>query len=138
MKPLQAQEVTAALNEVEASLPTPTIKTRSTAPWTLKKAILEPLPTRFDCRGFHYSQIARNGMFAIYSQAWNGIKNPNIAYEVVRIEACPEQIMFGKLVPAHEAFPSPEQWGSQAWTFTSEEKARAKFQDLANPKQPTK
>jgi hypothetical protein len=128
----------AVLNDVEASLPTPAIKTIPTAPWKAKKGIPEPLPTRFDSRGFHYSQIARNNMFAIYSQGWNGIKNPNIAYEVVRIQGCPEQIMFGKLVPAHEAFPSPEQWGSQAWTFTSEEKARAKFQELANPKQPTK
>jgi hypothetical protein len=38
--------------------------------------------------------------------------------------------MFGALIPAHEAMPGSEQWGSQAWTFTSEEKAREKFQKL--------
>ena len=113
-----------------AQSPTHDIKTIPTTPLGLKRAILEALPISFDFKGFHYCQITRKGMVAIYSQIWKGLKNASIAYEVVKIQEYPEREMFGKLVPAHEAMPGSEQWGAQAWTFTSEEKARAKFKEL--------
>jgi hypothetical protein len=107
-----------------------TIKTISTTPLGLKKAILEALPIAFDFKGFHYRQITRKGSVAIYSQIWKGLKNPSIAYEVVKIQEYPEREMFGRLVPAHESMPSSEQWGSQGFTFTIERQARTKFEEL--------
>jgi hypothetical protein len=110
--------------------PTPTIKTIPTTSVTPKKAILEALPISFDFKGFHYRQIARKGLVAIYSQSWKGLKNPSVAYEVVKIQEHPQTEMFGRLVPAHESMPGSEKWGSQGWTFTTEGKARAKFREL--------
>jgi hypothetical protein len=112
------------------SLPSRAIKTIPTTSVTSKKAILEALPISFDFKGFHYRQIARKGLVAIYSQTWKGLKNPSVAYEVVKIQEHPETEMFGRLVPAHESMPGSEKWGSQGWTFTTEEKARAKFREL--------
>jgi hypothetical protein len=99
-----------------------------------RKAILEPLSIEFDFKGFHYRQIARKSRAAIYSQRWNGAESPSTAYEVMLIQAYPETTMFGKLVPAHEAMPGSEQWGQKGWTFTTEERARAKFQELTQQK----
>jgi hypothetical protein len=114
----------------EAPEATPAIKTIPTAKPEVKKAILEALPTEFNYGGFHYKQIARQGLVAIYRQTWNGIKNPSVAYEVVKIQVYPDEERFGKLIPAHEAMPGPEQWGSKGWTFTSEEAAFAKLKEL--------
>jgi hypothetical protein len=119
-----------ANRKVEASLPTPAIKTIPIASLTPKKAILEALSISFDFKGFHYRQIARKGLVAIYSQSSKGLKNPSVAYEVVKIQKYPETEMFGNLVPAHESMPGSEKWGCQGWTFTTEEKTRAKFREL--------
>ena len=50
---------------------------------------------------------------------------------MVRIQEYPDREIAGTPVPAHEAMPGPESWGARAWTFTSEDKARAKFRALA-------
>jgi hypothetical protein len=110
-----------------ASLSTRGIKTRYSPPLSSRKAIIEPIPAEFVHDGFTYRQIARQGMVAIYRQG----QGPSAAYEVVIIQQYPEQEMFGKHYPAREAMPRSEQWGSQGWTFTSEEKAFAKLKELA-------
>jgi hypothetical protein len=73
-------------------------------------------------------------MVAIYSQTWNStigaIKTPSLAYEVVKIQAYPDQERFGSFIPAHESMPGSETWGQQGWTFTDLDKARAKFKEL--------
>jgi hypothetical protein len=110
--------------------PTSAIQTLPTAPSPLKRAIPEPIPASFDSRGFHYRQIARKERVALYSQIDRAIKDPHVTYEVVRIQNEPEREMFGNVIPAHEAMPGNELWGQQGWTFTSEEKAWAKFKEL--------
>jgi hypothetical protein len=128
---MSAQAVNSPRPAREASLPTPANKTRLPASATHSRAILEPLATEFNHGGFHYKQVAREGRVAIYSQAWSEIKNPSVAYEVVRIKALPDRMMFGKLVPAHEAYPGSEEWGERGWTYTDLDRAFARFRKLA-------
>jgi hypothetical protein len=127
---MSAQAVDSPETAREASVPTPANKTRLPASVTVKKGILEPLATEFNHDGFHYCQIARQGMVAIYSQRDNRVKNPSTAYEVVKIQQRPDREIAGKLIPAHEAMPGSEQWGQKGWTYASEDRARAKFKEL--------
>src|SRR5947208_15422764 len=61
-------------------------KTRATAEAGGKKGhFYRPLPTEFRHDGFTYRHIAREYNASIYEQCWNRCRNPNVAYELVRI-----------------------------------------------------
>ena len=74
-------------------------------------------------QGRHYTIEKRTGDVAI---ATAGEKD----WEVFIYQHRPEQEVFGKTYPAHEAIPSTSQWGSKAWSYMSEEKAMIKFNEL--------
>jgi hypothetical protein len=108
----------------------PARKTRLPANGRPRKGLVESLSTEFDFKGFHYCQIARKGMVAIYRQTGKGLEDSSVAYEVIKIQSHPETEMFRRLVPAHQSMPGSETWGKRGWTFTSKEKAFKKFEEL--------
>ena len=40
----------------------------------------------------------------------------------------------GRVLPAHERYPAPSQWGSAGWTFTDLTEARQRYRNLLQPK----
>lgn len=80
-------------------------------------------------RGFHHQQIERRGEWAVFRRWKNA--NPPCHYEVVRIREHGEYQMAGVTIPAGESYPSSEKWGADGFTFTTLEKAMAKFEEVA-------
>lgn len=53
-------------------------------------------------------------------------------YEVVILRSMPDKTFpNGETTPAHEAMPSPEMWGTSAWSKAILEEAHRKFQDVS-------
>ena len=88
----------------------------------------EPLARKFRAGGFDYNQIARERHFAIYEQRWQD--GGNVCYEVVRIQRCEAQTLFGRQYPAREVYPSSEHWGQQGWTVLTKDAAFDKLAAL--------
>ena len=116
--------------------PAEAIKTRLPANRRRKKAIsYEPLKAEFGHDGFRYRQIAREGDYAIYEQAWTGRPNPSVCYEVVVIryrDAKTQTMPDGNDVhfPAREVYPSSEDWGTYGWTVLTRDAAFDKLAAL--------
>jgi hypothetical protein len=106
--------------------------TRATTEAHTKKGLsYRPLPKRFLRDGFSYRQIAREGKAAIYEQTWNGCPNPSVCYEVIRIR-CRDGFQIGnRFVEPAEVYPRSEAWGTDGFTFTDWNKARAKFFEIS-------
>jgi hypothetical protein len=90
---------------------------------------MRALAKRFRQHGFDFKQLMRDGRVALFVKT-----KPQFAresHEVVIVQRIKERTICGRRVEAHEAMPSPEQWGVAGWTFTDLEKAKAKFNQLA-------
>lgn len=70
----------------------------------------QPIANEFDHKGFHYRLIERRGDLAIFEQS------KIVAYEVVEIQKRDAWEIAGNSIPAHEAIPSSEQWGTKGFT----------------------
>jgi hypothetical protein len=70
----------------------------------------------------------REGDFAIYEQRWRD--SENVCYEVVRIQRCEAQTLFGRQYPAREVYPSSERWGEHGWTVLTKDAAFDKLREL--------
>jgi hypothetical protein len=87
-----------------------------------------PLPKQFTDRGFTLSEEWREGDVAMYRRQRIGGKA--VTWEVYLVRHNKAFEIGGNHVPAKESVPSPEQWGTYAWTFTTAEAARHKFTSL--------
>jgi hypothetical protein len=76
---------------------------------------MTPLPTTFVPDGFEFCQLRRAGQIALFVMARPG--STNQSYEVVIIQQRKEKCFDGRITPAHEALPSPSEWGRLGWTF---------------------
>ena len=85
---------------------------------------MKTLTFPFDARGFRYELIERQGLVCLVKQIRLG--GSYWAYEVVKLRTHPDQVMFGKLVPAHERYPSDEDWGTYGFTYRPEEEEKAR------------
>ena len=77
-----------------------------------------------------YKQLERNEHAALYAVFSRHSDPPLlIGYEAFRIKKVPERTVFERLVPAHETYPSDEDFGKTAWSFglNNLEQARAKY-----------
>ena len=86
-----------------------------------------PLPTKLRKDGFDLTQVCREGNVAIYAQSKGGCV---YSYEVILVREEKEKTMFGRFVPAHEAYPRSEDWGRLAWTCLTLERAKERFRGL--------
>lgn len=89
---------------------------------------LQPIRERFNQKGCIYTQVRRQGLFAIFSlqYAENG---PVIGYDLVRLKIREKRaknadvwVNTGLL---RESLPTSGEWGESAWSFTTLEKAES-------------
>lgn len=88
------------------------------------------LDTKIIYKGFTLTQVSRDGNIAVYSQVWNGCKNPSVAYEVIRIQHHNGMERFGKVYPPTEYYPHSESWGLKCYTYTDKDSALKKAVEL--------
>lgn len=94
-----------------------------------------PLPKEFegtrDQKGYLFKQIDRIGRVVLLKK-WNpNHKSGQEFYEVVVVQTVPlKRWPDGRVTEAHEAMPSPEQWGVYGWSPATLEAARERFNSL--------
>ena len=96
-----------------------------------------PLPTTIKSSQFTLTQIARHRNKAIYAQFHPTRPSP-IAYEAIIIQSHPPNPRFPnpESFDLTESYPSPESWGTLAWTTHSPTQAAKKlgWHSLHSPK----
>lgn len=100
--------------------------------------IMEKLKSNFTKNGLPYHLINRNDHAALYGVG--GIYFPDVYhYEVIRIIQVPDSEMFGRMVPAHEAIPSNQLFGSEgSRCIVDRNQADAYFDELTKKLTPQK
>lgn len=96
---------------------------------------MKKLKTRLRVAGWDLEQVARSEHYAVYRQSKKSSNNH--AWEVVAIHVAPphpEYYLGTNKIDAcsepQECYPSTNQWGGQAWTCTSLDRAMQKFRQL--------
>lgn len=90
---------------------------------------MQPIARQFEDRTFRYTQVARDGDVAIYTQEHklSGV----IRYEVVTIRIAKEHTWpNGDVSPEREAYPGSSAWGIRGWTFYTRAAAEAHMTQL--------
>lgn len=91
---------------------------------------------RGDQKAFRFRQLHRTDATALYVKSYRSgtaVGTPE-TYEVIRITKrparkatiCGVEVQF----EAKEAFPSPEKWGVEGWTYNTLEEAKKRFYSL--------
>lgn len=92
---------------------------------------MKPLPLTFVGRGpqkgWNFTLIERDGLHAVYRKEKEGHES----YEVIIVKRCPEYKLGDSVIEAHEAFPSPEEWGIKGWTCQTRQEALNKMRNLS-------
>ena len=86
------------------------------------------IPTEFNKKGFHYKQVRRDGMKAIFEQTRNGTELKN--YGVVKLGRHNGYVMGGVSIEPAETYPGSSLWGITAWTCQSLQAAECRYQTL--------
>lgn len=87
------------------------------------------LPENVDANSFKYVLVERVDDVVIYEQFSEGRR---IAYEVFEIRRMNAQILNGHSYPAKEKFPAASEWGNNAFTVYTIEKAKEKMVLILN------
>jgi len=85
---------------------------------------LIPLPIKLRKNTYDYTQVLRNGSYAIYEQR-DGQRI--VAYEVFKIRIKNEYVIQGKTIPTKECYPSNEDFGYSAYCCMTLQEAINKF-----------
>ncbi len=101
--------------------------TRTRKPITNMSEYL-PLPTVFTKGEFHFSQVMRFGDLALFSKVKSAPAHKSGSFELIVVQKRASWEVGGKTIPAREAYPSSEQWGTQGWTYRDLETAKQKFE----------
>ena len=88
------------------------------------------LQKEFNYKGFTFTQMYREGKYAIYKQTQKGWKSA--VYEVVIIESHNGYDLAGQHFPPSEIYPSSTQWGVKGFTELSYDVALDKIKYLKN------
>jgi hypothetical protein len=84
---------------------------------------MEPIATAWQDRTFTYTQIERQGMYAIYAQTHK--EGGQTRFEVIRIRVRAEHTWpNGNTTPEHEGYPGPSTWGVDGFTHATLEDAQ--------------
>jgi len=102
---------------------------------------MEALPEIVNKTERSYRQLDRNGHAALY-EAQSRQSGKVIGYEAFRIKKVPTRRLFGSSepTPAHEAYPSDEDFGKTAWAFglKQRDQAEVKFRSIQPAQQANK
>jgi hypothetical protein len=78
---------------------------------------MKTLETEMNYAGHTLRQIWREKDVAVYTRSLTPDSEPH-ELELIFIKSIPDKIMpNGEMTPAHEAFPSPSQWGREGFSF---------------------
>lgn len=82
---------------------------------TTVEAPPRPLPTTLNKHGYQFTQVEREGTFAIYAQS----RDERVyAYETIKITTAKARTVFNNEVPAMEKYPADSDWGKLAHTHS--------------------
>jgi hypothetical protein len=88
---------------------------------------MKTIPEVYRKNGYDYKLISRSDNVAIYEQTDNG---KFIGYEVCRIKIALAGLVFGKWQDVREILPSSSEWGRNAYTVFTIEKAHIRASEL--------
>ena len=77
--------------------------------------------------GFAYTLVCRGGRSCLYAQH---VTPEMICFEVFIIRINKVKSIKGNIIPEKERFPSDEDFGKTAWSFSNYDSALAKFNEL--------
>jgi hypothetical protein len=81
-------------------------------------AEFKPLTFPFTKSGFTHELIKRDGLVCLVRRTRVGYPDTPAHYEVVRLRQAPERLSpRGEVLPAAEAYPRSEAWGSYGFTL---------------------
>lgn len=58
----------------------------------------------------------------------------SVHWELVALQWEPAKVIRGRPYAAHDRYPSPNEWGEAAWTFTDLAEARRRYRNLRESK----
>lgn len=87
---------------------------------------MTPIKTTFQADGFTHTQVKRVGNVALFSK-FNG---KVLTFEIVRVIQHPAHAIAGRTFHAHESYPTADQWGTDAFSANTVERALEIFDDL--------
>jgi hypothetical protein len=88
---------------------------------------MDTLPLKLRKNGYDYTQVLRGSKTCLYSQS---IKGNLIAYEVFKIRTKPKRKVFDNWVEAKEKYPADKDFGYTAWSYSTWDKAKEKYNSL--------
>jgi hypothetical protein len=86
------------------------------------------LDKEIEYQGFNFTQMYRDGKYAIYKQTKEGWTSA--VYEVIIIESHNGYDLAGQHFPPSEVYPSSNQWGLKGFTELTYEAAMKKLEHL--------
>jgi len=90
---------------------------------------MKVIASEFIKSGFAHKVLERRGMVLLVERQHRDVSAPH--WEVVKIRVSPAKLVHGVPLPESEVYPSSERWGTDGWTYSTLEAARAKFDSLA-------
>lgn len=89
----------------------------------------KPIPLEHRADGFIHTQIERTGDVAIYDKKTK--QGQPRGFEVIIVRIAPERrFPNGIITPIREFYPSPNDWGTYAWTLPTLKRAQEKSETL--------
>jgi hypothetical protein len=89
---------------------------------------MRKLAKNFKQKGFNFSQVKRDGDFAIFEKV--PVNGTHTSYEVIIISRHNGYELGGQYIEPAETYPSSSQWGTKGWTHTTLKSAEAKLKAL--------
>lgn len=90
----------------------------------------KPVDKEFTLKTHTYTQIKREGDFAIYTQRVTNDPTAAIRYEVVRIGRHNGYTLGGATIAPAETYPGASQWGINGFTCLTMEAAEKRFEKM--------
>lgn len=97
-------------------------------PRSNRKELLKQLDKKFTHLKFEFSQICREGDFAIYSRKY--FDSENVHFEVVRVLSHNGYAIGGEIYPPSEYYPSANSWGTDGFTCVSRAAAYKRLEKM--------
>jgi len=90
---------------------------------------MDILPEKIKRKGFIY-ELEKRGTKALMYRQIDDEDNILVSYEVFKLKVDPPKLVFGIQLNEREVFPSNEDFGKWAWTFSTKERADKRFQEI--------
>jgi hypothetical protein len=90
---------------------------------------MDILPEKIKRKGFIY-ELEKRGTKALMYRQIDDEDNILVSYEVFKLKVDPPKLVFGIQLNEREVFPSNEDFGKWAWTFSIKERADKRFQEI--------